>query len=94
MGMQWTGALLAGLEGIPKFAIMSWWTTKGASATKLREEEERLLRICVRKWGLLLTYVFDRGYAFWSMAGSRGDSSRHLCDQVDHKAHLFRSGRE
>jgi len=63
MGMEWTGALIAGLEGIPKIAIMSWWTTKGAYATKLREEEERLLRICVRKWGMLLTYVFDRGYA-------------------------------
>lgn len=63
MGMEWTGALLAGLEGIPKIALMRWWTTKGAYATKLREEEERLLRICVRKWGTLLTSVFDRGYA-------------------------------
>ena len=36
MGMEWTGALIAGLEGIPKIAIMSGWTTKGAYATKLR----------------------------------------------------------
>jgi len=63
MGMEWTGALIAGLQGIPKIAIMSWWTTKGAYAEKLREKEESLLRICVRKWGPLLTYVFDRGYA-------------------------------
>ena len=63
MGMEWTGALIAGLQGIPKIAIMSWWTTKGAYGEKLREKEESLLRICVRKWGPLLTYVFDRGYA-------------------------------
>ena len=45
MGMDWTGTLLAGLEGIPKLAIMSWWTTKGAYAEKLREKEEQVLRI-------------------------------------------------
>jgi hypothetical protein len=28
-GMHWTAALIAGLEGIPKIALMSWWTTKG-----------------------------------------------------------------
>lgn len=63
MGMEWTGVLIAGLEGIPKVAVMSWWTTKGIYAEKLREKEEQLLRICVRKWGNLPTYVFDRGYA-------------------------------
>ena len=62
-GMHWTGALITGLEGIPKLAIMSWWTTKGAYATKTREHEEELLRTCVRKWGNTLTHVFDRGYA-------------------------------
>jgi len=29
----------------------------------MREQEEALLRTCVRKWGDLLTHVFDRGYA-------------------------------
>ena len=29
----------------------------------MREKETSLLRICVRQWGSLLTYVFDRGYA-------------------------------
>src|SRR5947209_5762293 len=28
-GMHWTGALIAGLEVIPKIALISWWTTKG-----------------------------------------------------------------
>lgn len=62
-GMQWTGVLIAGMEGIPKVAIMSWWTTKGEYAKKLREAEEEILRKCVRKWGNILLYVFDRGYA-------------------------------
>ncbi len=63
MGMQWTGTLITGIEGVPQLAVMRWWTTKGDYAEKLREQEESVLRICVRKWGLLLTYVFDRGYA-------------------------------
>ena len=62
-GMQWTGALIAGMEGIPKVAVMNWWTTKGDYAKKLREAEEEVLRKCVRKWGDILLYIFDRGYA-------------------------------
>jgi hypothetical protein len=63
IGMQWTSALIAGMEGIPKVAVMSWWTTKGDYATKLRQQEETLLRKCVRKWGDILIHVFDRGYS-------------------------------
>lgn len=63
MGMQWTGTIITGLEGIPRLAVMRWWTTKGDYAEKLREKEEEVLRILVRKWGRLLTFVFDRGYA-------------------------------
>jgi hypothetical protein len=62
-GMQWTGALIAGMEGIVKIAGMEWWTTKGDYATKQREVEERLLRKMVRKWGNTLVHIFDRGYA-------------------------------
>ena len=62
-GMQWTGALIAGMEGTIKVALMSWWTTKGDYSTKMRIQEEALLQMCVRKWGDLLTHVFDRGYA-------------------------------
>lgn len=32
-------------------------------ARKLRESEEELLRVCVRKGGGLLVHIFDRGYA-------------------------------
>lgn len=68
MGMQWTTALISGLEGIPKVAAMNWWTTKGEYAQKQREKEEELLRTCIRQWGSsLLFHVFDRGYAsgYW-----------------------------
>ncbi len=36
---------------------------QGDYAEKLREKEEEVLRLLVRTWGPLLTFVFDRGYA-------------------------------
>lgn len=63
MGMQWSAALIAGMHGVPHLALTRWWTTRGVFATKLRDMEEDLLRITVRKWGRLLVHVFDRGYA-------------------------------
>jgi len=67
MGMQWSAALIAGMNGLPHLAVTSWWTTKGVFATKLRDAEEELLRLTIRKWGPLLIHVFDRGYAsgYW-----------------------------
>lgn len=62
-GMHWTSGFVAGMQGPVKVAVMSWWTTKGDSATKLRSEQEEMLRKCVRKWGGMLVHVFDRGYA-------------------------------
>jgi hypothetical protein len=67
MGMQWSAGLIAGMQGVARVAVSRWWTTKGVFATKLRDAEEELLRICIRKWGPLLVHVFDRGYAsaYW-----------------------------
>jgi Transposase DDE domain len=62
-GMQWTGALIAGMEGTVKVAAMSWWTSKGDYAVKQRDKEEEMLRKIVRKWGSIFIHVFDRGYA-------------------------------
>src|SRR5579883_58042 len=62
-GMQWTAALIAGMEGIPKVAFMRWWTTRGEYAEHARYVEEKGLRECIRKWGDILLYIFDRGYA-------------------------------
>jgi hypothetical protein len=44
-------------------ALMSWWSTKGEDATRLRTHEEALVRTCVRQWGEMLLHNFDRGYA-------------------------------
>jgi hypothetical protein len=62
-GMQWTGALITGMEGMVKVALMNWWTTKGDYAKRLREQEEMLLRKCIRQWGDILLHIFDRGYS-------------------------------
>ena len=62
-GMQWTGALITGMEGMIKVALMSWWVTKGEYATQLRAQEEKMVRTFVRQWGDLLLHIFDRGYA-------------------------------
>jgi hypothetical protein len=63
MGMPWTAGLIVGMQGLAHLAVTRWWTTKGVFATKLRDTEEELRRICLRKWGSLLIHVFDRGYA-------------------------------
>lgn len=63
MGMQWTAAVLVGMQGQPHLALSRWWSTKGVFATRLRDVEEEALRVCLRKWGPLLVHVFDRGYA-------------------------------
>jgi len=62
VGMQWTGVLITGVEGTVKVAMMHWWTTKGDYATNLRKKEEEMLRTCMKRWGDLILYVFDRGY--------------------------------
>jgi hypothetical protein len=61
-GMQWTGALITGMEGVIKVAAMNGWTTKGDYATRLRTQEEVMVRTCVRQWGEILLPLFDRGY--------------------------------
>ncbi len=61
-GMQWTGVLITGVEGMGKVAMMQWWTTRGEYATNLRKKEGEMLRTCMRRWGDLVLYIFDRGY--------------------------------
>ena len=63
MGMHWTAGLISGMQGVPRLAVSRWWTTKGDFATKMRDTDEALLRLTVRKWGSVLVHVFDRGYA-------------------------------
>lgn len=63
MGMQWSAGLIAGMSGVAQVAVSRWWTTQGVFATKLRDTEEELWRVVVKKWGQVLVHVFDRGYA-------------------------------
>ncbi len=63
IGMQSTGALIPKMERPVKGSLMRSRTRIGEDATKMRELEEDLLRICVRTWGDLLIHVFDRGYS-------------------------------
>ena len=63
MGMEWTAALITGMDGLVRVAVMSWWTRKGAYGITQQEKEEEVLRICIRQWGALPTYALDRGYA-------------------------------
>jgi hypothetical protein len=67
IGMQWTAAVIVGMQGLPHLALSRWWTTKGVFATRLRDAQEEALRVCLRKWGPLVLHVFDRGYAsrYW-----------------------------
>ena len=88
MGMEWTGTIITGLEGIPRLAVMRWWTTKGAYATKLRETEEEVLRVLVRRWGPLLTFVAGSRVCLWSLAGSPGALPGEIHHSLDQKAAL------
>jgi hypothetical protein len=67
IGMQWTAAVIVGMQGFPHLALSRWWTTKGVFATRLRDTQEEEFRVCFRKWGPLLVHLFDRGYAsgYW-----------------------------
>jgi hypothetical protein len=62
-GMQWTAAFITGMEGRVSVALISWWSTRGDYAVKLREQQEAQLRKCVRQGGDLLLHLFERGYA-------------------------------
>jgi len=61
--MQWSAAIIVGLQGLPHLALSRWWSTKGVFATKLRDAQEEAFRVCFRKWGPLVVHIFDRGYA-------------------------------
>lgn len=75
MGMQWSAGLIAGMQGLPHLAVTRWWTTKGVFATKLRDVEEELLRVTVRKWVpcscmcLTVAMLRDIGLRCWRSIG-------------------------
>src|SRR5436305_2476822 len=68
----------------------------------MREKEEEVLRLLVRKWGPLLTFVFDRGYAsgpwlqvlekFGVKFIIRWIKTHLFCDQQGQQKHLWQMG--
>jgi hypothetical protein len=93
MGMQWSAGLIAGMGGVAHVAVTRWWTTRGDFATKMREVEEEVLRITVRKWGQALVHVFDRGYASGNWLEVRRQVSRAFCHPMGQKPFLSHPGR-
>jgi hypothetical protein len=65
-GLHWISLLLVGRDaeqGPALIAAMRWWTSRGAWASWIRDEECKLLRLAAQTWGRLVLHVFDRGYA-------------------------------
>ena len=65
-GLHWIALLLVGCavsQGPALVATMRWWTSRGAWASWVRDEECKLLRAAAASWGRLVIHVFDRGYA-------------------------------
>jgi hypothetical protein len=62
-GMQWLGALLLGMRGVPSLAALRWWTTRGRRASQARTQQRQLLRLLARRWGRRVWHIFDRGFA-------------------------------
>jgi hypothetical protein len=62
-GFHWKGALLAGMQGLPRVALMKWSTTKEDYAENQREEERKIFQKLAYRWNTQVTHVFDRGFA-------------------------------
>ncbi len=63
LGLEWSGLLIAGMQGVPEVATMEYWSRKGEHATNQREVEKRLLWKTSRYFGKDVVHIFDRGYA-------------------------------
>jgi hypothetical protein len=65
-GLHWISLLVVGLHsssGPAQVACMRWWSSRGKFASWIRDEELKLLREAMGRWGDRLLHVFDRGWA-------------------------------
>jgi hypothetical protein len=65
-GLHWISLLVVGSHvnsGPAQVACMRWWSSRGRFASWLRDEELKLLREAMKRWGPSLIHVFDRGWA-------------------------------
>lgn len=51
------------MKGTPVLAHLSWWTTRGKTASTKREIEAKILRKVARLWGRKVIHLWDRGFA-------------------------------
>ncbi len=90
-GLHWIGLVLVGrllTQGPAMVACMRWWTSRGAWASWLRDEELKLLRHAMHRWGSQVMHVFDRGYASSVWLGAlRGFATRFTL-RWKHQYHL------
>jgi Transposase DDE domain len=64
-GLHGIGLLLAGRvnrQGPAMLAALRWWTSRGPLASYEKDENCKLLRLAIQRWGRSLIHVFDRGY--------------------------------
>jgi len=62
-GFNWLQILVTGMQGVPVLAHLCWWTTRGDTASKKREEEGKILKKVAKLWGRKVLHIWDRGFA-------------------------------
>ncbi len=90
-GLHWIGLVLVGhltAQGPAMVACMRWWTSRGALASWLRDEELKLLRQVMQRWGRTVMHVFDRGYASSRWLGALRCFSTRFTLRWKHQYHL------
>ncbi len=81
-GLHGIGLLLVGRtdrQGLAQLAALRWWTSRGPLASYEKDENCKLLRLVMQRWGGSLLHVFDRGYASSPWLGAlRGFKTRFV----------------
>jgi hypothetical protein len=62
-GLPMAALVVAGMQGPPVLAHLTFWTRRGEHATAHADVTAQLFVACVRRWGSRLLHVCDRGYA-------------------------------
>lgn len=62
-GFHWFQVVVTGFKGAPCLAHFHWWTTRGKTASTMREEEGSVLEQLAKRWGRQVIHVWDRGFA-------------------------------
>jgi hypothetical protein len=85
----------AGTKRVGKLMRSLKWSALHIDRFLLEEagKEEEVLRLLVRTWGPLLTFVAGSRLCFWPVAGSAAALSGEIHQSPDQEAPLLRSGR-